>query len=126
MTAEEVRELKHELRTPINHIIGYSELLLESAVDAGEESVTERAKTLHDAGRTLTLLVDTHFATFNEKTLAGAADKLRKEVTPVIAAIVENAKTQMNDGEVWRQDFSRISNAAQKIASVLECQEVVM
>ena len=29
MTADEARELRHELRTPVNHLIGYAELLLE-------------------------------------------------------------------------------------------------
>lgn len=29
MTPEQVRELRHELRTPVNHLIGYAELLLE-------------------------------------------------------------------------------------------------
>ena len=34
MSPEEVRELRHELRTPVNHLIGYSELLLdEDGVD---------------------------------------------------------------------------------------------
>jgi class 3 adenylate cyclase len=31
MTPEEARELRHELRTPVNHLIGYAELLLEEA-----------------------------------------------------------------------------------------------
>ena len=35
MSPEEIRELRHELRTPVNHLIGYSELLLEEEdVDA--------------------------------------------------------------------------------------------
>ncbi len=29
MTPDEARELRHELRTPVNHLIGYAELLLE-------------------------------------------------------------------------------------------------
>lgn len=28
MNAEEARELRHELRTPVNHLIGYAELLM--------------------------------------------------------------------------------------------------
>jgi adenylate cyclase len=38
MTPEEVRELRHELRTPVNHLIGYAELLLEED-DAGDADV---------------------------------------------------------------------------------------
>ena len=35
VTPDEARELRHELRTPVNHLIGYAELLLE------EEDVSE-------------------------------------------------------------------------------------
>ncbi len=38
MTPEEARELRHELRTPVNHLIGYAELLLEED-DASEADV---------------------------------------------------------------------------------------
>ena len=31
MTPEQARELRHELRTPVNHLIGYAELLLEES-----------------------------------------------------------------------------------------------
>ncbi|UCF19270.1 MAG: protein kinase [Gemmatimonadota bacterium] len=34
LTPEEVSELRHELRTPINHIVGYAEMLLEDLPDA--------------------------------------------------------------------------------------------
>jgi class 3 adenylate cyclase len=35
MSPEQVRELRHELRTPVNHLIGYAELLLEEEGLAG-------------------------------------------------------------------------------------------
>jgi class 3 adenylate cyclase len=38
VTPEEARELRHELRTPVNHLIGYAELLLEED-DADEVDV---------------------------------------------------------------------------------------
>lgn len=43
MNAEEARELRHELRTPVNHLIGYSELLLEE-----EEEISAAQKVLLD------------------------------------------------------------------------------
>ncbi len=49
MTPEEARELRHELRTPVNHLIGYAELLMEEddATDADVaalEAVRARAR----------------------------------------------------------------------------------
>jgi class 3 adenylate cyclase/AmiR/NasT family two-component response regulator len=52
MTPEEVRNLGHELRTPVNHLIGYSELLLEdapsTALKAGLESIRATARKVLD------------------------------------------------------------------------------
>ena len=51
MTPDEARELRHELRTPVNHLVGYTELLLEedglaSAAAAQLEAIRSRARTL--------------------------------------------------------------------------------
>ncbi len=46
------RQSRHDLRTPLNHIIGYSEMLLEEAEDAAEGAPPELAKLL-DCGRRL-------------------------------------------------------------------------
>ena len=40
-TANPIAELRHDLRTPINHIVGYTEMLLEDAEEGGSE-FTER------------------------------------------------------------------------------------
>ena len=36
--AEAASELRHELRTPINHIVGYAEMLREDAADASDDA----------------------------------------------------------------------------------------
>ncbi len=51
MTPDEIRELRHELRTPVNHLIGYSELLLE------EDGITPATTEQLDAIRTTARLV---------------------------------------------------------------------
>jgi signal transduction histidine kinase len=125
MTAEETRMLKHELRTPINHIIGYSELLLEAADDEGENGVSERAKAIHKNGQTLASLVDGQFANFRgSPELVSAA--LRPSVTPVIAAILENSGSEFGDAPIWSQDFRRIEAATQKFMTILALQPKVI
>ncbi len=51
--------LRHELRTPINHIIGYSELLLEEAEDSPLDAYTGDLQKIHAAGKTLLGLINT-------------------------------------------------------------------
>ncbi len=44
MTPDDARELRHELRTPVNHLIGYAELLLEED-DLDPATVTQLERT---------------------------------------------------------------------------------
>jgi signal transduction histidine kinase len=53
-----LRTFKHDLRTPINHIIGYSELLLEEANDAGDSAAVSRLSAIHREGQGLFELVE--------------------------------------------------------------------
>src|SRR5215211_1180988 len=48
-----LRGLRHELRTPINHIIGYSELLLEEAAEGGYLELLPDLQRIRTAGRHL-------------------------------------------------------------------------
>jgi adenylate cyclase len=57
VTPEEARELRHELRTPVNHLIGYAELLLEED-DAGHADVQSLEAVRTHARRALDLVPD--------------------------------------------------------------------
>lgn len=53
----DVHRMHHELRTPVNHIIGYAELLSELAEDGGQARlIADLEKIRHAAGRWLTLM----------------------------------------------------------------------
>ncbi|MFH0341197.1 MAG: response regulator [Chromatiales bacterium] len=62
--------LRHELRTPINHIIGYSELLLEEAEDRQLKPFTSDLKKIHTAGKTLLGMIN---ALFDSPTLTAGS-----------------------------------------------------
>jgi class 3 adenylate cyclase/CheY-like chemotaxis protein len=53
-----LRGLRHELRTPINHIIGYSELLLEVAEERGYPNLLADLEKIRAAGAELGALVN--------------------------------------------------------------------
>ena len=45
--------LKHDLRTPLNHIIGYCEMLIEEAEDQPQQTFVADLERIHSAGRRL-------------------------------------------------------------------------
>jgi sigma-B regulation protein RsbU (phosphoserine phosphatase) len=50
--------IRHDLRNPLNAIIGYSEMLLEEAGDEGDERVAAELQKIRAAGKKLLLLID--------------------------------------------------------------------
>jgi sigma-B regulation protein RsbU (phosphoserine phosphatase) len=52
-------QLRHDLRTPVNHIIGYSEMLLEDAEECGNESSISDLKKIRSAAHELLGLINT-------------------------------------------------------------------
>ena len=53
---------RHDLRTPLNHIIGYSEMLAEEASSAGQESLLPDLHEINQAARNMVQLVDDLFS----------------------------------------------------------------
>lgn len=83
--------VRHTLRTPLNHIIGYSEMLLEEASERGLETFTADLQRVHKAGKLLLGLINDFFdASTTQKTAAAVlepvitTDGLFREATPDI------------------------------------------
>ena len=56
--SEHLRLLRHALRTPVNHIIGYSELLLEEAEDHDLHDISPDLQKIHTAAEHLLTLIN--------------------------------------------------------------------
>ena len=54
--------LLHDLRTPLNQIIGYSEILEEEAVNSGREDFIPDLQRINQAAREMVIRLDTMFA----------------------------------------------------------------
>jgi sigma-B regulation protein RsbU (phosphoserine phosphatase) len=74
--------LRHDLRTPINQIIGYSELLLEETADAGHLAYDPDLRKIQRAARSLLALINANL-TDDRLTLTGS---VRSEEPPAVAA----------------------------------------
>jgi class 3 adenylate cyclase/AmiR/NasT family two-component response regulator len=57
-----MRRLRHDMRTPLGQIIGYSELLEEEVSDRGQDDLVPDLEKIRGAAKTLLLLVDEYFS----------------------------------------------------------------
>src|SRR5438094_1996776 len=59
--------MHHEVRTPLNQVIGYAEMLQEQAKDLGHDSFASDLQKVHTAGRRLLDLIVQNFASIELK-----------------------------------------------------------
>ena len=119
---DEVRNLKHELRTPVNHIVGYSALLLEAAQDAGNDALARQALEIQSIGGELHVIV--------ESILLHAQRTLRVEDVADILYALGSLKARVEENlsqnaasttdESCLKDLQRIRGAIQRLQSLLE------
>lgn len=106
---------RHELRTPINHILGYCEMLLEEPqLPSGFQSGLEAIRA---AGRQLMPLISRHFGDDRPEpapTIEAAKAELRRPIGDILACAQTLGQTvQGGVDAAWRADLGRIERAAQ-------------
>ena len=114
LTTQQLARIRHELRTPVNHIIGYSDLLLEE--DAEEFAVD--LKKIRTGGKRLLELLNRYFQDHSDPIEFHDLPQLFHELrTPVnqIIGYSELLQEQAHDSgkEALVADLKKIHNAAQ-------------
>jgi signal transduction histidine kinase len=117
--------MRHELRTPINGIVGYSELMLEEAEDEGDGTAVADLEAVRAAGRELLglvngLLAASRLDTNPKPTVADIGGELRQAVQAPVETVLgacdrlaAAAAARGLDGAV--EDADKIRTAAKKI-----------
>jgi class 3 adenylate cyclase len=118
-----LNHLRHELHTPLNHIIGYSEMLLESATEGSIVALEPRLRELHEYAQQLMLLVDEVLGRTrkdNEIDLRRLSTEASGPISSIIAAADElKAQAQQMAATEVGQDLERISSAAQTLHTMI-------
>jgi CheY-like chemotaxis protein len=120
LTPEKVAELRHDLRTPVNHIVGYAEMLLEDATGAGDDDQRVALEETIVAARSVLDLVNTRLSPARPAIapgeLASLYDSLREPRARIIRAVsglISSASIASNVG--LAEDLRRILKAAERL-----------
>jgi signal transduction histidine kinase len=91
------RGLLHELRTQLNQVLGYSEMLIERAEEQSQPAFVPDLQKTHAAGQQLLTLIDRHFQP------ASSAETPASSAPPPEANLAAPAPDQTNRG--WPRDL---------------------
>ncbi|HWG50061.1 MAG TPA: histidine kinase dimerization/phospho-acceptor domain-containing protein [Candidatus Acidoferrales bacterium] len=122
MSPDNLRNLKHELRTPVNHILGYSSLLLDAADDAGDSTVAGMVNQISANAQVLVRMVEKNLVSPNGEMDETQLDALRANVRPVVGQILEALPADSEAAEMapYVEDLERIRSAANDLLVLLE------
>jgi signal transduction histidine kinase len=125
MNRESLRKLKHEIRTPVNHILGYSELIMESADDAGDAGMATLARDIHERGRQLASALEKSLLLPAVETEGDWMAPLRESVMPIIKEIVTIAFLNPDSPaeSSYSEDVARIREAATQLMVLVQPDE---
>ncbi len=118
----DLSRMRHELRTPINHILGYCEMLMEE--EQVPESHREDLRRIHTGGRELQVLIARYFDEeqfFQQRDLHQLYHELRTPVNHIIGysdLLIEQADDPAMHGAI--PDLVKIREAAGNWLALME------
>ncbi|MFM1944426.1 MAG: hypothetical protein RI897_3408 [Verrucomicrobiota bacterium] len=125
-----ISSIRHGLRTPLNQILGYSEMLEEELGDVGGGVDLGDLRKIHQAGSQLLALVNEHFGTARVRAGKLDLEGLRRDGRTLLNLIIgysELCEEEWGDLGQARlaEDLGRIRKAAGNLLSVLHDEELL-
>ncbi|MEW6304935.1 MAG: response regulator [Verrucomicrobiota bacterium] len=92
---DHLAHIRHDLRTPINAILGYSELLQEEASELGLVNFLPGLRQMHGGGKQLLILINEYFDAARVDTWRNDLPQVRQElITPLNHVVEANEQLQ--------------------------------
>jgi class 3 adenylate cyclase/CheY-like chemotaxis protein len=114
---------RHQLRTPLNHIIGYCELLLEEAAGLGDERFLRDLHRIHAAGKRLLGVVEDLFDPAKGPAIGSTQDLTQYEVRTPLSEILGSVEMLQEDATYLSADvladLGKIAAAARQLLPLL-------
>ncbi len=117
--------LRHELRTPINAIIGYSEMLLEDLEETPDSENFCQLQKINVGGRELLTIINQYLSSSDKNILSiqdlcGLFENIRVEITPSLTKVIEDCSTIKTEAsEEILSDLERIYSSAHSLQQLI-------
>jgi len=114
-----VSGLRHDLRTPVNHIVGYAEMLLEDLEGPPDAAPRLALQETLGAARDVLAIIDRDLSPsrpeVSPRELAGLYDSLREPQGRILRTMSDLLRSGAEAGDGFREDVERIVKAAERL-----------
>jgi len=124
-TSESIRRLRHDLRTPLNQMIGYSEILIETVTESGPKEILDDLQRLCGAGGELLTVLNESLAQWKVETGKIDLIGLRRSMLGPLNAFVGYRDLCVETARLCAQaeilsDLDKIDQATSHLRKLLE------
>lgn len=124
---QELAELRHNLRTPVNHILGYGEMLAEDAEAGGETALLEQLQLLIEDGRRVLAVINDGLSASLGEVAEPQLRRLQAELLALTGGIRQRAQAAGSvlaatrpEGDPAREDVAKVEAAIGHLTSMAE------
>lgn len=122
---ETLSKLRHALRTPLNQIIGYSEMLMESAEEYNAQGIVPDLRRIHSSGGQLLAVINDALAPWKIDTGRIDFPGMRQAMRAPLAAVVTRTElclkmSRANGHGGLVKDLEKILTAAQNLDKLFD------
>ena len=131
---DELRSMRHEMRTPLNAVIGYAEMLCEDAADLGDAQLVEKLEAIRLGGNGLLELIN-HSLGGNPAVGQGRVDlrvraeALRDELQVPLDTVIDQCGALLiavedSNREEFLTELGRIYSSLQRLRALSQAVEI--
>jgi adenylate cyclase len=116
LTGEHLSEVRHNMRTPINHILGYGEMLMEDAEDQGKQQFLPDLQRILEDGKLALAIINGALCPVSNEVGEPEVRALRDALLSPVNQILE--KIRRVEPELNSGDVAKIKTAAEKLLAM--------
>ena len=125
---EALSKLRHALRTPLNQIIGYSEMLMESAAENNFSAILTDLKRIHTSGGQLLALINDALAPWKIETGTIDFSGMRRDMRTPLNSVIGYTELCLDEARdssrpELSKDLEKILRAGKNLYTLCESEE---